>query len=109
MWGPGEEISCGGFMELMVLAHDGGLLFSTDADALLDRLDALCTSAPAASDELPLLSETTEDRPPSSCPGSNGSGSRPSCAARTWIWSATCGRPSASNGNARDGARWTWR
>ena len=46
MWGPGEEMSCGGFMELMVLAHDGGLLFSTDADELLDRLDELCAMAP---------------------------------------------------------------
>ncbi len=24
MWGPGEQVSCGGFIELMVLAHHAG-------------------------------------------------------------------------------------
>ena len=62
MWGPGEETSCGGFMELMVLAHSGGLLFSTDGDELIARLDELCTMEAASADELPLLSETAEDR-----------------------------------------------
>jgi DNA-binding transcriptional ArsR family regulator len=62
IWGPGEAMSCGGFMELMVLAHEGGLLFSTDADVLLDRLDHLCTTSAQTPDDLPLLSETEEDR-----------------------------------------------
>ncbi len=62
MWGPGEETSCGGFMELMVLAHSGGLLFSTDGDQLIARLDELCAMEAAPSDDLPLLSETAEDR-----------------------------------------------
>jgi len=62
MWGPGERMSCGGYLELMVLAHHGGLLFSTDADVLLDRLDDLCLTVPASSDDLPLLSEKAEDR-----------------------------------------------
>jgi DNA-binding transcriptional ArsR family regulator len=62
MWGPGEETSCGGFLELMALAHHGGLLFSTDADALIERLDGLCTTLPADPDHLPLESETPEDR-----------------------------------------------
>jgi DNA-binding transcriptional ArsR family regulator len=62
IWGPGEEMSCGGFMELMVLAHNGGLLFATDADELLDRLEELCTRAPPPEGEFPLLSETAEDR-----------------------------------------------
>ncbi len=62
MWGPGERMSCGGYLELMVIAHHGGLLFSTDADALLDRLDELCLTVPASSDDLPLQSETAEDR-----------------------------------------------
>lgn len=62
MWGPGEEISCGGFLELMVLAHHGGLLFSTDAEALVDRLDTLCVTLPADPEELPLDSETPDDR-----------------------------------------------
>jgi DNA-binding transcriptional ArsR family regulator len=62
MWSPSEATSCGGFMELMVLAHHGGLLFSTDANALLDRLGDLCLTVPVGSGDLPLLSETVEDR-----------------------------------------------
>jgi DNA-binding transcriptional ArsR family regulator len=46
----------------MVLAHRGGLLFSTDAEVLLDRLDDLCATAEFAPGDLPLLSETPEDR-----------------------------------------------
>ncbi|HXQ44021.1 MAG TPA: metalloregulator ArsR/SmtB family transcription factor [Acidimicrobiales bacterium] len=61
-WGPGEAVSCGGFLELMVLAHHGGLLFSTDADALLDRLDVLGAATSASIGDLPLLSETADDR-----------------------------------------------
>ena len=52
----------GHFLELMVLAHHGGLLFSTDADALLARLDELCTSVRLTADDLPLFSETEESR-----------------------------------------------
>src|SRR5580700_8422385 len=44
IWGPEGAMSCGGFMELMVLAHHGGLLFSTDAGALLDGLEEWCTT-----------------------------------------------------------------
>ncbi len=62
IWGPGESISCGGFLELMVLAHQGGLLFSTDADTLIDRLEELCASTTVAPGDLPLISETEEDR-----------------------------------------------
>ena len=62
MWGPAEAMSCGGFMELMVLAHHGGLLLSTDADGLLARLAELCASAPIDAEELPLRSETATDR-----------------------------------------------
>lgn len=62
MWGPGERVSCGGFLELMVVAHHGGLLFSTDADTLIDRLDELCLTVPGTSEDLPLLSENPEDR-----------------------------------------------
>jgi len=58
-WGPGEVMSCGGSIELMVLAQHGGLLFSTDAEALLGRLEELCATAPV---DLPLASETEEDR-----------------------------------------------
>jgi DNA-binding transcriptional ArsR family regulator len=62
MWGPDAAISCGGFMELMVLAHQGGLLFSTDADLLIDRLEALCAQGAMAPSDLPLHLETAEDR-----------------------------------------------
>ncbi|HVC69599.1 MAG TPA: metalloregulator ArsR/SmtB family transcription factor [Acidimicrobiales bacterium] len=62
IWGPGATVSCGGFLELMVVAHHGGLLFSADADTLLDRLDELCVTVPSTPDDLPLLSETPEDR-----------------------------------------------
>ncbi|MGA3146566.1 MAG: metalloregulator ArsR/SmtB family transcription factor [Acidimicrobiales bacterium] len=62
IWGPGEEMSCGGFMELMVLAHAAGLLFATDADELLDRLEELCTTPRPPEDGLPLLTETADDR-----------------------------------------------
>jgi len=62
LWGPGEATSCGGFLELLVLAHHGGLLFSTDPAALLGRLEDLCADAPVGSDGPPLRSETEADR-----------------------------------------------
>ncbi|HTT85724.1 MAG TPA: metalloregulator ArsR/SmtB family transcription factor [Acidimicrobiales bacterium] len=62
MWGPAEALRCGGFMELMVLAHHGGSLLSTDAEGLLERLPGLCTTAPATAAQLPLRSETAADR-----------------------------------------------
>ncbi|MGH9018115.1 MAG: ArsR/SmtB family transcription factor [Acidimicrobiales bacterium] len=62
IWEPGVEMSCGGFLELMVLAHHGGLLFSTDADQLVARLDELCTTAPGTAVEIPLHSEAAADR-----------------------------------------------
>ncbi len=61
-WGPGEAVSCGGFLELMVLAHHGGLLFSTDAEELLDGLETLCAATARSIGDLPLLSETVDDR-----------------------------------------------
>jgi DNA-binding transcriptional ArsR family regulator len=60
MWARDEVMSCGGFMELMFLAHHGGLLFGTGADALIARLDELCRTIPT--DDLPMISETAEDR-----------------------------------------------
>jgi DNA-binding transcriptional ArsR family regulator len=61
IWRPEEAMSCGGFLELMVLAHAGGLLFSTDAELLVDRLDGLC-AAGVDSHDLPMHSETDDDR-----------------------------------------------
>lgn len=51
-------LSCGGSLELMVLAHQGGLLFSTDAEEILGSLDGLArhSTSPVA-----LNSETEED------------------------------------------------
>jgi DNA-binding transcriptional ArsR family regulator len=56
---PDTVVSCGGYPELTVLAHHGGLLFTTDADLLISRLEELATTAPV---DLPLTSETEEDR-----------------------------------------------
>jgi len=58
-WADDHAVSCGGYMELLVLAHVGGLLFSTDAARLLERLDELCTTSPS---DLALASETEDDR-----------------------------------------------
>jgi DNA-binding transcriptional ArsR family regulator len=64
IWDPEEATSSGGggFLELIVLAHHGGLLFSTDAELLLDQLDGLCASVPVDPERLPLYSELPEDR-----------------------------------------------
>ncbi len=58
-WADELAMSCRGFMELLILAHRGGLLFSTDAAQLLERLDDLCLTPPQ---ELVLASETRSDR-----------------------------------------------
>jgi DNA-binding transcriptional ArsR family regulator len=63
IWGSHELTAPDGhFLELMVLAHHGGLLLSTDADALVDRLDELCTTLQTTAVDLPLYSETEESR-----------------------------------------------
>jgi DNA-binding transcriptional ArsR family regulator len=59
LWGPDETLSYPGFLELSILAHHGGILFGTDDDRLLDQLDGLAATSPV---ELPLRSETPEDR-----------------------------------------------
>ena len=60
-WGPEEAMSCFGFFELLVLAHRGGLLFTTDADALLGHLDELCTMDEVDPAHYPFLSESDDD------------------------------------------------
>lgn len=63
IWGQGEMVTVEGhFLELMVLAHHGGLLFSDDADTLIDRLDDLCATFPLGPEDLPMHSETAEAR-----------------------------------------------
>ena len=60
LWGALETTTNrGDSMELAVLAHHGGLLFTLDAEELLGRLEDLCVSAPL---DLRLASETEEDR-----------------------------------------------
>jgi hypothetical protein len=58
-WEPHQVTSCGGSIELMILAHHGGLLLSLDPGQLLGRLEELCRDAPV---DLGLVSETAEDR-----------------------------------------------
>ncbi len=60
-WSPDEAMSCFGFFELLILAHSGGLLFTADADLLVDRLDELCRRDVFQIDTYPLLAETEED------------------------------------------------
>ena len=99
IWGAEEAMSCGGhFLELMILAHHGGLLFSTDAEALLDRLDHLCATAHFVPGDLPLLSETPRTAPRCSS-GWPGSASPRRCGGNTSPSSATCGTPYASSGS----------
>ena len=62
MWEPEQAVSCRGFMELMVLAHHGGLLLSADAETLLSRLPELCAAPPVDVAELPLITEDPGDR-----------------------------------------------
>ena len=57
LWEPSLVTTC--TMDLMVLAHHGGLLLSLDPAQLLRRLDELCRDAPV---DLPLRSEPPEDR-----------------------------------------------
>ncbi|MGA2283363.1 MAG: metalloregulator ArsR/SmtB family transcription factor [Candidatus Dormibacteria bacterium] len=58
-WGTEEATDCSGSMEVGILAHHGGLLFSLDAEEVLGRLESLCADAPV---DLRLASETPEDR-----------------------------------------------
>jgi ArsR family transcriptional regulator len=59
LWGPAEQMSYPGYLELSAMAQPFGLLFTTDSDAFLDRLPEMCAGAPT---DLPFLAETPEDR-----------------------------------------------
>ena len=59
-WGPKEVTSCGGSIEIMILAHHAGLLYSVDPDHFLGQLEQACADAPT---DLRLASESEEDRP----------------------------------------------
>ena len=58
-WESAEVADCSGSMELVILAHHGGLLFSLDAEELVGRLPGLCATVPL---DLRLASESPEDR-----------------------------------------------
>jgi DNA-binding transcriptional ArsR family regulator len=60
LWGPDETMSYPGFLELSILAHNGGVLFTTDSEEFPGRLEEL--AAGATPDGLVLQSETDEDR-----------------------------------------------
>lgn len=62
LWEPELTLSCAGFLELIVLAHHAGSLFTTDAGALLTTVGKACTDVPTQARHLPLRSETEEDR-----------------------------------------------
>lgn len=61
-WGEDEAVTCNGFIELVLLAHHGGVLFSMEPRDLLDPLEDLCVELPGDVHNLPLRSETPEDR-----------------------------------------------
>jgi DNA-binding transcriptional ArsR family regulator len=59
LWGPEETLSYPGYLELSMLAHHGGRLFSFDSAVVLDQLADLAADGPA---NLALASETPGDR-----------------------------------------------
>ena len=58
-WGPDEATSWGSSIELQVMAHHAGMLFSLQPEDLLGHLDQICATAPTA---LRLASEPEADR-----------------------------------------------
>jgi DNA-binding transcriptional ArsR family regulator len=58
LWGGDEALSYPGYPELSVLAHHGGLMWTTDGDRFLEKLEAVAAQAPA---DWPLPTETPED------------------------------------------------
>lgn len=62
VWGPELATSCGGFLELTVLAELAGQLFSTDPATLFGALAETMAHAPVDAAGLPLHSETEHDR-----------------------------------------------
>ena len=58
-WGPEETLSYPCFLELSGLAYGGGLLFSSEIDTFVSRLEELCLDAP---EDLAFAAETPDDR-----------------------------------------------
>jgi DNA-binding transcriptional ArsR family regulator len=59
LWGPDETLSYPSFLELSALAYGGGLLFTSEIDTFLSRLEDLCLEVPGA---LAFVAESPEDR-----------------------------------------------
>lgn len=62
LWGPDRATSCGGFLELTVLAQVAGELFGTDSHTVLAALPEAMALAPTDVRHFPLYSETDDDR-----------------------------------------------
>lgn len=62
LWSGSEAVSCGGYIELMVLAHQGGVLRSMDPDEVLGCVESMAAEVAVDAGRLALLSETEEDR-----------------------------------------------
>lgn len=58
-WGPDETTSWGSSIELQILAHHAGILFSLEPKELIGRLELICATAPT---DLRLASEPGPDR-----------------------------------------------
>ena len=61
-WPDQLGLGCAGFLEVIVLAHHAGRLFTAGAEELLEALPDAAASVPADARQLPLRSETDEDR-----------------------------------------------
>src|ERR1700728_3577670 len=59
LWGPKETLTYPGYLELSAVAYGGGLLFNTDSDLFLSRLEEMCLSAPEG---LAFSAETPHDK-----------------------------------------------
>lgn len=59
---PALTMSCGGFMEILLLAHHAGQLLSSDPTDLLAALPEAAASFPADASRFPLRSESEDDR-----------------------------------------------
>jgi len=58
-WGPAETTSWGSSIELQILAHHAGILFSLEPKELIGGLESICATAPT---DLRLASEPGPDR-----------------------------------------------
>lgn len=62
LWEPELAMSCGGFMEIILLAHHAGALLSTEAPELLAALSEAAATIPTDAAHFPMRSETDADR-----------------------------------------------